>query len=854
MTEGTPTAEIARPRRQIIERPRLTRLLDASTARIITLVAPAGYGKTTLARQWVASLGQREAVSYTVSAADCDLAAYISGISRALEPIAPDARMVIDRVSASGDVEAEIPLFAEMLADLIASASIASLVIDDYDLVAGAESAESFTLALVECTQVTVVISSRVRPNWATPKMILYGEITELGRNLLAFTTDETHELMPSQPSPSVAAGLVSLSEGWPAVIGLASRLNDPRVADVDAPPQLHDFFAAELFGKLSTAAQRAIQIVAVGGITSIDLAQELIEEGDAAVLLEEAHQAGFMTWLAGSKFELQPLMRDLMLQKTDPREDGALIERVVSFLLAREHWDQAGGTIVRFCVLKALPDLIRRSVTELLSHGRLGTLEAWLEFARQHDVTAPELDLAQSEVAFRKGAFFESRTCALAAAGAFEVRSRDDVARALVAAGRAAHALSDGPAALVLYERAAEMAETSHIKRAAEWGAVACAVDLDRDDVSQRLASLRDQESDEPIEVMTYTGRLLNLEARSGRLESLDQGRTANALSVRVDDPMARTSFRNVYAYVLSLSAAYDEAETVINAQDEDCTRHRLTFAYPHVMAARAMVAIGRRQYEAADALLQTALAIADATHDPYAVMNAHAVRSRLEICRRRFDAALAYPAVEDTRVVKSMHAELLAWHALATACLGDSSRMHRLVETARAASSSVEVQVATSCALAINALRTSDGDASALVGAAVRTTLLTGNYDGLICALRGAPDLLTAVHGDEALGDSITKVATHARDAALFPPSRDDRTLLSRREREVLALIVQGLTNQQIAQRLFISVATAKVHVHHIFQKLSVTSRSAAAVRGVAMLGIYAAPDASDSGSSEI
>ena len=41
--------------RHIIERPRLTRLLDETTARVIMLVAPAGYGKTTLARQWLAN-------------------------------------------------------------------------------------------------------------------------------------------------------------------------------------------------------------------------------------------------------------------------------------------------------------------------------------------------------------------------------------------------------------------------------------------------------------------------------------------------------------------------------------------------------------------------------------------------------------------------------------------------------------------------------------------------------------------------------------------------------------------------------------------------------------------------------
>ena len=37
----------------IIERPRLTRMLDESKAKVILLLAPAGYGKTTLARQWL---------------------------------------------------------------------------------------------------------------------------------------------------------------------------------------------------------------------------------------------------------------------------------------------------------------------------------------------------------------------------------------------------------------------------------------------------------------------------------------------------------------------------------------------------------------------------------------------------------------------------------------------------------------------------------------------------------------------------------------------------------------------------------------------------------------------------------
>ncbi|MDD3150295.1 MAG: response regulator transcription factor [Candidatus Gastranaerophilales bacterium] len=53
-----------------------------------------------------------------------------------------------------------------------------------------------------------------------------------------------------------------------------------------------------------------------------------------------------------------------------------------------------------------------------------------------------------------------------------------------------------------------------------------------------------------------------------------------------------------------------------------------------------------------------------------------------------------------------------------------------------------------------------------------------------------------------------------------------------LTERELEVLSLIVEGLSNPQIAERLIISRATAKAHVHSILQKLCVSDRTQAAV----------------------
>jgi pimeloyl-ACP methyl ester carboxylesterase/DNA-binding CsgD family transcriptional regulator len=63
---------------------------------------------------------------------------------------------------------------------------------------------------------------------------------------------------------------------------------------------------------------------------------------------------------------------------------------------------------------------------------------------------------------------------------------------------------------------------------------------------------------------------------------------------------------------------------------------------------------------------------------------------------------------------------------------------------------------------------------------------------------------------------------------------PAREDPVFsqLSRREREVLAMLARGLSNQEIADGLFISEKTVRNHVHHIFEKLDVRNRSQAIV----------------------
>src|SRR5947199_11257 len=80
--------QIGAARRHIIERPRLTKLLDESTARVILLTAPAGYGKTTLARQWMAD---KPHVYYECGIESSDVPALALGLATAARTVFPRA-------------------------------------------------------------------------------------------------------------------------------------------------------------------------------------------------------------------------------------------------------------------------------------------------------------------------------------------------------------------------------------------------------------------------------------------------------------------------------------------------------------------------------------------------------------------------------------------------------------------------------------------------------------------------------------------------------------------------------------------------------------------------------------------
>lgn len=125
------------------------------------------------------------------------------------------------------------------------------------------------------------------------------------------------------------------------------------------------------------------------------------------------------------------------------------------------------------------------------------------------------------------------------------------------------------------------------------------------------------------------------------------------------------------------------------------------------------------------------------------------------------------------------------------------------------------------------------------------VMLTVSDADEDVLDAISRGAdgyllkdmePELLLeqiqrALQGKMVMSEAVTQVLASAIRKP-HPPPANTIDSLTAREREILELIAQGLSNKLIARELDISDGTVKVHVKHLLKKLGLRSRVEAAV----------------------
>jgi LuxR family maltose regulon positive regulatory protein len=830
--------------RHIIERPRLTRLLDAATAKIIALVAPAGYGKTTLARQWLAN---RPHTWYTASAASADVGALGLGLVDAAAAVAPGlGQRFRDWLHARRGTE-DVSLAADLLLDdLMTLPAGTCFVIDDYQWLTS--DGEKIIGLLGELDHVRLLLTSRTRPQWITSRALLYGEVFELDSDALAMSHDEATQVL-RELDDAVATDLISLADGWPAVIALASFSGaPPRPSRPTLPPTLHSYIADELFASVEPSAHLDVAQLALIPTPTNRLARRLLGSEGGSVLAE-ALRVGFLTEEDGGTFSIHPLLRAFLRRKLSdlpPNQLEPVLARAVNLLIQERLWEGAYDVVLEFERPDLLEALLEASLYDLLDQGLLATVSKFIDFGRRGRSRAPVLDLAEAELAFRSGFHERARLLAAEASMGFE-SNRRFASKSLCLAGHCAYFADELSSADEHFRRARTLAQSCADERRAVWGLFLCAIE-NEDEAAVGLLEQFEQMRGAAVDdlVRAQNGRL-HVAMRLGTLsEGLPGAEAVAAIVSEARDPVVRTSFWHVYAGALRAAGAYTSAEQAVDRAMDEIETFDLDFARAHVQLTRASAYAGMRAYEDALALLDDIADVGKRNGDTYLQMSEKTLRCRVHLLLGDVASATYATGATWEHVASSgQYAEFLACRALA---LGKLPSEHEdpfgVLAEAERISRENEAALLCKCVRALLSLDRDPDMVGMTIIDAFRLGIAKGVIDPLVFALRidkrlaallaQPQDLRLALTDIVAIVDAPTVQVTPAsRRAQPFKEAED----LTKREREVLQLIAEGMTNLEIATRFFLTPSTVKVHVRNILRKLGVRSRTEAAIYALKM-----------------
>jgi ATP/maltotriose-dependent transcriptional regulator MalT len=830
-------------RSHIINRPRLTRLLDESKARIILLVAPAGYGKTTLAREW---LSTRPHAWYQGTSATADVAALAHGLAKAAATIVPEVgdRMAMRlRVSSAPNEEAEG--LAELLAeDLSDWPSDAWLAFDDYQFACDSAPAERFVERLIFSSPLRLLLAGRSRPNWATARRLLYGQIDELGRSLLAMSQDEARFALRAR-SVDETSGLLSLADGWPALIGLAAVTAELDIPGQGIPDELYSFFAEELYQAASPTTQEGLRPLSLIRSITLEFAKAIVGKG-ATAIIDESTKLGFFLQQSREGLELHPLLRSFLVSKFNEGHvdaDRKVILRLVELLIAREDWDHAFELISQFYEEPLIVQLLDVGLPRMLEEGRLSTLKEWIAFAVRRNVDSPVLDFAEAEVMLRAGDSTRSEVLALQAARHFE-SDHFSKSKTLWVAGTSAHLTSRDSVALEHFSAAVQTARTEADANRALWGQFLATATLERElEADLLLTAFIEKSGDSVDELLRVATGRFRMASLLGRVrEALATYEPLALLRDRSRDPLIQSAFLNAYVALLTMSGRYEDALRTVKIEIAIANRYSLEFVIPLARYHAAAAKWGTRAFRACGTDLAFVTRVAAGTQDDFLSSNVAILRARLQLTSGA--PAEAVEVLEQHRSStrdSAMHPEYLAWRSLARSVNGDIQEATRLARKAIALSRRIEVTAPILWARTIAAFE-NGGSPQSAHEKAFRTALDTGHIDAFVTAYRACPELLQLLAKNEANHDRLKTILERARDHSLAEsvglrlpsaPAQDGPSLLSKREREVFELVTQGMTNKDIGRALFITESTAKAHVRKICQKLGARTRTEAAAR---------------------
>lgn len=857
-------------RPNLIHRARLTTRLNAGLHnghRLTLISATAGYGKTTLVIDWLAEV-DRATAWLALDERDDDPAQFVTYLIAALQTLDPALGEAARSLLQAPQLPPVESMATALLNDVAALTMPGLLVLDDYHVIRAAYQ-HAFIEFLIEHLPPTLhlVIITREDPPFALSRLRVRGQLTEIRADDVRFTLDEAADFVQRTMHLTLSAGevhqLEARTEGWIAGLQLAALSlqgrDEQQAAEFIAAfggsdRYVIDYLVEELLSRQPEPVREFLRDTAILDRLSAALCNAVTGRSDGDQLLTHLDQSNlFLIALDRERrwYRYHHLFADSLRAGLAQSEQTILHHRAASWFEAAGAWPEAIKHALAAADFDQAARLIARTAADSFQRGVLFTLRGWLQALPEASVKRNE-DLASylSWVLYLTGDI-ESALRWLTALTDDHTRHWSPAARGRLIGLRAwlANARSD-PRAAQLAQQALELsgeadpffyslALLAYGQALREQGQTAASTRtyFEAADIGRRIGA--------PLTTMgALLNAIFNLNDQGQRREALRQCQQAQAeLIDQRGQPLPLASLIAIPLSVLHYEANDLDQSRAYAVQGQTAGRRLLAARILGGDCERVLALISY-----IDGQVDDARRIVRETRDlPLQLARVVAYMNMLEAEFNIREGQLA-------AAQRWADTSGLASHTAPGA--GYESTSFTYVRLLRAQQRWPEVL---ELLQRLDEQMTAGGRLGRLITVSLLQALTHHDLDAAAAALQAlsravrlaAPEdyrrrfldegqavagLLPQVRGvAPTFVDEVLRAFGRVDHESIIPPRAAHAAIdpLSDQELTVLRLLAQGLSNRAIAQKLVITVGTAKWHVHNLYSKLGVGNRTQAVAR---------------------
>ena len=411
---------------RILQRNRLTRLLQNGLGRRITLiVAPTGYGKTTLLSEWVTFLATTNWRTAWVSLDSFDntplrLWSYITS---ALHKAYPKLNFNPSELLHEGYDPLDFSILHPLFNEIASIPFPICLILDDYQEITQ-QSIHSSIAYLIEHqpANLHLVLASRSTPPISLARLRAQNQVLDISFNDLAFNFSETSnflsDVMALDLSPSDAQVILDNTEGW--IIGLQLiALSCQHRSDclplssgtIGTNHQILDYLVEEILDHLPLHLQEFLLRTSILSELSASLCDSVLEWSDSRDCLTKLEQANLFivcvdekkTWFRYHRLFAEA-MQDLLQQK-EPNLVQILHQRACNWLLTQGYPEKAVAHSLAANDLERAAEILDSFAMDALIKFDGLSLSQWVSrFSNEMIINRPQLGIYKILFASRYG------------------------------------------------------------------------------------------------------------------------------------------------------------------------------------------------------------------------------------------------------------------------------------------------------------------------------------------------------------------------------------------------------------------------------------------------------------------